>query len=198
MNCDAFSTWRVWRPLLLSAILVCLTLSTLSAAKKISEATEENCEVCVKFVGKFIESLDEATKSSPAKVEAAFKKMCKSSKKDDNRFCYYVGGLDESATGMLGELSKPVSWSMPADKVCMKLYRQDEQICDLRYEKVLDLSTVDVKKLKVHELKKLLSDWGEQCRGCSEKNDYVKLVEELLPKYAGGGGGTGSPPKADL
>lgn len=47
--------------------------------------------------------------------------------------CYYVGGLEESATGMLSEMSKPVSWSMPADKICMKLYRRDEQICDLRY-----------------------------------------------------------------
>jgi len=47
--------------------------------------------------------------------------------------CYYVGGLEESATGMLSEMSKPVSWAMPADKICMKLYRRDEQICDLRY-----------------------------------------------------------------
>lgn len=44
-----------------------------------------------------------------------------------------MGGLEESATGMLGEMSKPVTWSMPADKVCGKLNRMDEQICDLRY-----------------------------------------------------------------
>ena len=30
-------------------------------------------------------------------------------------------------------MSKPVSWSMPADKVCMKIFRKDEQICDLKY-----------------------------------------------------------------
>jgi ARMET, C-terminal len=42
----------------------------------------------------------------------------------------------------------------------------------------------DFKKLKVSELKNILSDWGEQCRGCSEKSDYVRLVEELLPKHA--------------
>ena len=51
-------------------------------------------------------------------------------------------------------------------------------------EKTFDYSKVDFKKLKVHELKQILSDWGEQCRGCSEKNDYVRLVEELLPKHA--------------
>ena len=49
--------------------------------------------------------------------------------------CYYVGGLEESATGMLGEMSKPVSWGVPAGKVCMKLYKKDQQICDLKYGK---------------------------------------------------------------
>jgi len=180
-------------------VLFLTTLSlfiTVSQAKKISEATEDNCEVCVKFITQFIDSLDADTKASPPKIETAFRKFCKSTKKDDNRFCYYVGGLEESATGMLGEMSKPISWSMPADKVCMKLYRKDEQICDLRYEKTIDLSKVEVQKLKVHELKKLLSDWGEQCRGCSEKDDYVRLVKELLPKYAGSeASGT---PKSDL
>jgi len=42
--------------------------------------------VCVKFVTKFIESLDESTKSSPVKVEDAFRKFCKTAKGDDNRF----------------------------------------------------------------------------------------------------------------
>jgi hypothetical protein len=43
---------------------------------------------------------------------------------------------------------------------------------------------VDFKKLKVSELKQILAEWEEQCRGCSEKSDYVRLVEELLPKHA--------------
>lgn len=47
--------------------------------------------------------------------------------------CYYLGGLEESATGILGELSKPLSWSMPSDKICEKLRKKDAQICDLRY-----------------------------------------------------------------
>jgi hypothetical protein len=51
--------------------------------------------------------------------------------------CYYLGGLEDSATGILGELSKPISWSMPADKVCEKLKKKDSQICDLRYGELL-------------------------------------------------------------
>lgn len=49
--------------------------------------------------------------------------------------CYYIGGLEESATKILGEMSKPLSWGLPADKVCEKLKKKDEQICDLRYGK---------------------------------------------------------------
>lgn len=51
--------------------------------------------------------------------------------------CYYLGGLDESATGILGELSKPVSWGMPAEKVCERLKKRDAQVCDLRYGKFI-------------------------------------------------------------
>lgn len=51
----------------------------------------------------------------------------------ENRFCYYLGGLEESATGILGEMSKPLSWGMPVEKVCEKLKKKDAQICELRY-----------------------------------------------------------------
>jgi mesencephalic astrocyte-derived neurotrophic factor len=164
-------------------LIISFMLATASG-KKITEATEDNCEVCVKFVSKFISTLDEATKSNPGKIETAFRKTCKTTKKDDNRFCYYVGGLEESATGMLSEMSKPISWSMPADKVCMKLYRMDKQICDLRYEKTFDFAKVNLKKLKVTELKQILSDWGENCRGCTEKDEFIQLVEDVMPKHA--------------
>lgn len=39
--------------------------------------------------------------------------------------------------------------------------------------------------MKVGELKKILSNWGEDmaCKGCVEKPDFVKKVRELLQKY---------------
>ncbi|ELT96552.1 hypothetical protein CAPTEDRAFT_227190 [Capitella teleta] len=166
---------------------LCVLLVALLAgaqAKKISTVTSDNCEVCLSFMTKFIDGLDSDVKSTPAKIEAEFRKICKSTKKDDNRFCYYVGGLDESATGILGEMSKPVSWGVPAEKVCLKLYRKDEQICELKYDKQLDLKNVDLKKLRVKELKAILTEWDEKCKGCTEKDDYVRLIEELMPRYA--------------
>ncbi|XP_038212137.1 mesencephalic astrocyte-derived neurotrophic factor homolog [Zerene cesonia] len=146
---------------------------------------EGECEVCIKTIDKFAATLEDNVKSDPKLIEAAFKKFCKGSKNKENRFCYYLGGLEESATGILGELSKPLSWSMPSDKICEKLKKKDAQICDLRFDKQIDLNNVDLKKLKVRDLKKILNDWDESCDGCIEKTDFIKRIEELKPKYMG-------------
>lgn len=47
--------------------------------------------------------------------------------------CYYIGGKEESAVGILGDLSWPVKSLMPADVVCSKLNKKDPQLCSLRY-----------------------------------------------------------------
>ncbi|XP_050670935.1 mesencephalic astrocyte-derived neurotrophic factor homolog [Leptidea sinapis] len=146
---------------------------------------EGECEVCIKTVDKFAATLTDNVKNDPKLIEAEFKKFCKGSKNKENRFCYYLGGLEESATGILGELSKPLSWSMPSDKICEKLKKKDAQICDLRFDKQIDIKNVDLKKLKVRDLKKILNDWDETCDGCIEKTDFIKRIEELKPKYMG-------------
>ena len=50
-------------------------------------------------------------------------------------------------------------------------------------EKQIDLKSVDLKKLKVRDLKKILNDWDEGCDGCLEKGDFIKRIEELKPKH---------------
>ncbi|KAM0734377.1 Mesencephalic astrocyte-derived neurotrophic factor-like protein [Formica fusca] len=150
----------------------------------ITALKEGDCEVCVAVVDKFSQTLTEDIKSDPKKIETKFREYCKGTKSKENRFCYYLGGLEESATGILGELSKPLSWSMPANKICEKLKKKDAQICDLRFEKQIDLNTVNLKKLKVRDLKKILNDWEETCDGCIEKTDFIKRIEELKPKYS--------------
>ena len=87
-------------------------------------------------------------------------------------------------------MSRPMSWNMPADKICReKLLKKDSQICDLKYEKQIDVNAVDLKTLKVKDLKKILSDWGEDSKGFTEKSEFIKRIEELKPKFA---------PKSDL
>ncbi|EDW15128.1 mesencephalic astrocyte-derived neurotrophic factor homolog [Drosophila mojavensis] len=162
-------------------VMLCFIVGVAQTALAIKE---DDCEVCVKTVKRFADTLDDTTKKDYKLIETAFKKFCKTQKNKEHRFCYYLGGLEESATGILNEMSKPLSWSMPAEKVCEKLKKKDAQICDLRYEKQIDLNNVDLKKLKVRDLKKILNDWDESCDGCLEKTDFIKRIEELKPKYS--------------
>ncbi|KAL1130689.1 hypothetical protein AAG570_011930, partial [Ranatra chinensis] len=146
--------------------------------------------VCFTVLERFNSQLTDKVKSDPIKIEEEFKKFCKttsnsqnSAKLKENKFCYYLGGLPESATSVLRDLSKPLSYSLPVDKLCERLSAKVGGICALRYEKMIDLRTVDLKKLKVRDLKKILNDWNEECEGCIEKSDYIKRIESLKPKY---------------
>ena len=92
-----------------------------------------------------------------------------------------MGGLETSATYIVNEMAKPFSWGMPMEKVCEKLKVLDSQIWELRYEKPIDLININFKKTRINKLKKILSQWGEECKGCMEKSDYVKLIKEKMP-----------------
>jgi len=164
----------------IALIAVVALLYVVSLAEGLKEG---ECEVCVSVMKKFSEELDDDVRKDYKKIETSFRKFCKGSKGKENRLCYYLGGVEESATGILGEISKPLSWNLPADKICEKLKKKDSQICELRYEKQIDFKTVDLKKLKVRDLKKILNDWDEDCDGCIEKSDFIKRIEELKPKY---------------
>ncbi|KAJ8676670.1 hypothetical protein QAD02_012457 [Eretmocerus hayati] len=164
------------------AILVVLSFVTFSCVT--AKLKPDECEVCIGVVEKLKKLLDENKKTDPKYIETEFKKFCKKSKTKENRFCYYLGGLEESATGMLGELSKPLSQHFPSERICEKLKSRDSQICELRYDKQIDLEKVDLKKLKVKDLKKILNDWDETCEGCIEKSDFINRIEELKPKYS--------------
>ncbi|KAM6980186.1 mesencephalic astrocyte-derived neurotrophic factor [Aplochiton taeniatus] len=151
-----------------------------------SEALKEgDCEVCVTFLDKFYQSLqDNQVKFTAPEIEKAIVKTCKEAKGKDNRFCYYIGATSDAATKIINEVSKPLSYHVPVNKICEKLKKKDSQICELKYDKELDLSTVDLKKLKVKDLKKILEEWEESCKGCAEKSDFIRKINELMPKYA--------------
>lgn len=80
-------------------------------------------------------------------------------------------------------MSKPLSYSKPVDKVCDDLNKSDDQICKLRYEVEIDIKNVNLKSLRVRELRKILSSWNERCDGCIEKEEFIQRIEELKPKY---------------
>lgn len=87
--------------------------------------------------------------------------------------CYYLGGAEDSATRVLSKMSRPLSYSKPIDKVCEDLNKLDDQICKLRYEVEIDIKNVNLKSLRVRELRKILSSWNERCDGCIEKGESL-------------------------
>ncbi|GAB5353470.1 hypothetical protein AAMO2058_000038500 [Amorphochlora amoebiformis] len=146
---------------------------------------EGDCEVCLKTVQKFIDAAKKANAKSPTKIENIIEKECAKFKDTkETRLCYYLGATPDAATRMIQSVSKPMSFHLPAKKICEKLKKKDAQICQLRYDKPINLEGVNLKKMRVKQLKNILSKWGEKCTGCTEKRDYVKLVESLKPKYA--------------
>ena len=55
--------------------------------------------------------------------------------------------------------------------------RSSPEICELQYPIKMS-EDVDVSKLRVKQLKKILADRGVECVGCLEKRDFVKRVKE--------------------
>lgn len=50
-------------------------------------------------------------------------------------------------------------------------------------EQKIDVRNVDLKKMRVKQLKKILQSWDEECNGCIEKSDFVQRIEELKDKH---------------
>ncbi|XP_003786848.1 cerebral dopamine neurotrophic factor [Otolemur garnettii] len=143
-----------------------------------------DCEVCKEFLNRFYSSLiDRGVNFSLDTIEKELISFCLDAKGKENRLCYYLGATKDAATKILSEVTRPMSVHMPAVKICEKLKKMDSQICELKYEKRLDLAAVDLRKMRVAELKQILSRWGEECRACAEKTDYVDLIRELAPKH---------------
>lgn len=57
------------------------------------------------------------------------------------------------------------------------------EFCIIEHE-VLDWSREALSRMRVLELKRVLATWGEQCRACLEKTDFIELIQELAPKHS--------------
>mmetsp|Transcript_11925 Transcript_11925/g.13464 ORF Transcript_11925/g.13464 Transcript_11925/m.13464 type:complete len:173 (-) Transcript_11925:81-599(-) len=144
------------------------------------------CEVCIKCVNEFMKDMKANKHKKQTAIELGIKDTCaRLTNPKDQRLCYYIGGNPDSATGMLRELSGPMKNGMPAEKTCERLKKKDISICELSYPKEIDLSSVDVKKLRVKELKKILKSFGRKCKGCTSKADFVSLVQEIKAEKMG-------------
>ncbi|XP_028811427.1 cerebral dopamine neurotrophic factor [Denticeps clupeoides] len=151
----------------------------------------EECEVCVDFLERLYRSLV-ATHSelSPAIAEEALIQACAVATGKENRLCYYVGASSDAAARVTADVARPLSSHVPVPKICQRLQKRDVQICELRHDKpVLDWSREILSNMRVLELKRILASWGEECRACLEKNEFVDLIQELHDGSSRGSGG---------
>ncbi|KAJ8261957.1 hypothetical protein GJAV_G00160430, partial [Gymnothorax javanicus] len=149
-------------------------------------AKADECEVCVGFLERLYQGLKTSHKDlTPVVVEMGLHKACEEAKGKESRLCYYLGASRDAATKITGEVARPMSFHLPVEKICERLQKKDSQICELTYEKQrIDFSTEALFKLRVAELKNILNSWGEECRACFEKTDFVTLIQEVAPKYS--------------
>lgn len=146
---------------------------------------EGECEVCIKSVEQFAADVSAAGLKDMEQIEDQLVKSCKKLKHPkEKRFCYYIGGSKDSATRMLRELARPLSFNMPPVKICEKLKKRDHAICELAYPQAIDLDAMDLKKQRVKVLKNILSEWGESCNGCTAKQDYLDRINEVRHLHA--------------
>ena len=84
------------------------------------------------------------------------------------RQCYYIGvGDKESGTagGVKRDISSSFARGINAKRLCTRLKKKDAQMCELRYEKKVDVKNTDLKKLRVKELRKIADDEGIDVKG---------------------------------
>ncbi len=82
---------------------------------------------------RFRETLSGEEASKQDKIEAKFKKFCKDVKSKENRFCYYLGGTEDAATGWAKNAwAKAQNTYFPRDEIgLMCLPTQLERILQL-------------------------------------------------------------------
>ena len=82
--------------------------------------------------------------------------------------CYYMGIGDKelgTAGGVKREVSGSLSRWINAKRLCTRMKKQDAQMCELRYEKKVDVKNTDLSKLRVKELRKICDDEGIPTKG---------------------------------
>ncbi|XP_058482029.1 cerebral dopamine neurotrophic factor [Solea solea] len=165
--------------------MLVLSLVILLFFRGTSSSAAGSCEVCVGFLHRLYDSLTSAHKElTPALVEEELDQACTVAQGKEARLCYYLGASSDAATRVTASVSQPLASHVPVEKICQRLSSTDTQICQLRYESQLkDLSSDGLGKLRVLELRNILASWGEECRGCLEKHEFVSLIQRKAPQH---------------
>jgi len=159
--------------LALGALLICQP----TLAKK--GDMPETCEVCQAVINGIDQMLTNDDRKEADKVEKVMQKYCDAAKGKDKTMCYYMGvGDAESGTagGVKREISASLTRGINAKRLCNRLKSKDAQMCELKYEKKIDIKNTNLNKLRVKELRKICDDEGIDTKGLVEKDEFLKKI----------------------
>ncbi|KAF0688234.1 Aste57867_20104 [Aphanomyces stellatus] len=154
-----------------------VALLGLSAMPAVAAKDDKECEVCIKVVDTLKSQYTDllAEKKGKAKLEVAelaLEKMCSKFKNNpkEKKLCYFLEPMKKDA-------ARQVTFGKDTLKICKDLTKKNPEFCSIRFP-IKTEAGADYSKLRVKELKKILSERGVSCNGCVEKSDFVKKLQE--------------------
>mmetsp|Transcript_12370 Transcript_12370/g.16221 ORF Transcript_12370/g.16221 Transcript_12370/m.16221 type:complete len:166 (+) Transcript_12370:136-633(+) len=151
------------------SLTLCLLAPLLSMAK-------DDCEVCVKVMDDVKASLSKEQARKKPEIEKGFGTYCADADSKlsarERKICYYLDPIKR-------DLAQPFSLGMSSLKVCERMNKSNPEICTVKFPpKTETMEKKDISKLRVKQLKQILADRGVECKGCVEKDDFVKKVQD--------------------
>merc|ERR1711982_127865 len=113
------------------------------------------------------------TRDKP-KIEAAMGAYCarENLNSREKKICYYIDPIKR-------DVAQPFSLGMPSLKVCKRITKANPEICSVKMPiKTAKLEKKDLSKMRVKQLKAILAERGVDCKGCLEKAEFIKKVED--------------------
>ena len=90
----------------------------------------------------------------------------------EKKICYYIDPIKR-------DVAQPFSLGMPTLKLCQRISKTNPEICTVKFPvQTENLDKKDLSKLRVKQLKQILSERGVECKGCVEKEEFIKMVQE--------------------
>eukprot|EP00566_Odontella_aurita_P037112 CAMPEP_0113529998 /NCGR_PEP_ID=MMETSP0015_2-20120614/2698_1 /TAXON_ID=2838 /ORGANISM="Odontella" /LENGTH=126 /DNA_ID=CAMNT_0000428677 /DNA_START=897 /DNA_END=1277 /DNA_ORIENTATION=+ /assembly_acc=CAM_ASM_000160 len=90
----------------------------------------------------------------------------------EKKVCYYIDPIKR-------DVAQPFSTGMPPDRVCKRINNSNPEICGVKFPiKTEKLEKKDLSKLRVKQLKSILANRGVECKGCIEKEEFIKKVQD--------------------
>jgi hypothetical protein len=90
----------------------------------------------------------------------------------EKKICYYIDPIKR-------DIAQPFSLGMASLKVCQRITKSNPEICTVKFPVKTDkMEKKDISKLRVKQLKAILSERGVECKGCLEKEEFIKKVQD--------------------